>query len=63
MNKKEVLHISIDRLFDHIRGRRDETIIISKKLYRDIMRMDYKDYEILKNELDLRNIELRWLDE
>lgn len=49
---------NIQQLRDKLRGNKDCTLIISRSCEIDINKMPYEDYLILKQELDLRNINI-----
>ena len=49
---------NIKQLRDRLRGNKDCTLIISRSCEIDINKMPYEDYLILKQELDLRNINI-----
>ena len=49
---------NIKQLRDRLRGNKDCTLMISRSCEIEISKMPYEDYLILKQELDLRNINI-----
>lgn len=54
----EEIICNVKKLRDKLRGNKNCTLIISRSCEIDINKMPYEDYLILKQELDLRNINI-----
>lgn len=58
MNRKITIIRNLQNLRESIIGRQNCTILISKRCSREIDKISYSNYEALKKELKLRNINL-----
>ena len=54
----EEIICNVKKLRDKLRGNKNCTLMISRSCEIDINKMPYEDYLILKQELDLRNINI-----